>query len=597
MKARNLEPCKVTKEALLAATIEDLPDGIVITDLEGRIVYVNKATVQLFGYEPRELIGKSPAFLRAAPDNKEEIQQDILQRLRNNEQWCGRLLQQRKDGSTYKAELEIFPVLHADGTPIAWAGIQRDLEALVESEQMYQRMFNGGNDIVFVYRINEQGQVGNFVEINDIACTRLGYTREELLQMSPLDISCSSGPYADAEIRQELLYHRNLIFETKLLAKNGAKIPVEVNTHLFQLKGRLKVLSIARDLSERKEMEAALKTEKIEKDAILSAISDYVVYYDANMSIKWANRAAELAGECLGVEECYWIWHGRNSPCPNCPVLKTIETGFLHIEEITTLDGRLLLVNAYPVKNDNGETIGAVKVAKDITEAKQIEAQMSYLERLNLIGQMAAAIGHEVRNPMTTVRGLLQVLKSRKEYCKDENYFELMIEEIDRANSIITQFLSLAQNRSLEKIEQNLNTIVRSFIPLIQAKVYESNHNLQVELGDIPSLPLDQKEINQLILNLTQNGLEAMPAGGCLTIKTYLDGETVVLVVADQGSGIEKQVLEQLGTPFVTTKDSGTGLGLAVCYRIAENHNAKIEVETGPTGTTFFVRFPVNKKD
>lgn len=114
---------------------------------------------------------------------------------------------------------------------------------------------------------------------------------------------------------------------------------------------------------------------------------------------------------------------------------------------------------------------------------------------------------------------------------------------------------------------------------------------VKVELGEIPDLPLNEKEIRQLILNLVRNGLEAMNQGGYLLIKTFKSGEKVFLAVQDQGEGIDGDVLKKLGTPFFTTKDTGTGLGLAVCYNIAARHNASIEVETSPTGTTFYVQF------
>lgn len=166
-----------------------------------------------------------------------------------------------------------------------------------------------------------------------------------------------------------------------------------------------------------------------------------------------------------------------------------------------------------------------------------------------------------------------------------------MIDELDRANSIITEFLSLAKNRTVSKKMLNLNSIVEVLFPLIQADAMRSDKFIQIEIGDIPDLLLDDKEMRQLVLNLVRNGLEAMPPGGRLTIKTFYEGENVVLAVQDEGRGIEQDVLEKLGTPFYTTKDSGTGLGLAVCYSIAARHNASIRVKTGPSGTTFSVVF------
>lgn len=168
-----------------------------------------------------------------------------------------------------------------------------------------------------------------------------------------------------------------------------------------------------------------------------------------------------------------------------------------------------------------------------------------------------------------------------------------MIEELDRANSIITQFLSLAKNKPVAKVRQSLNNIVETIYPLIKADVFKADKDIGLELASIPSLFLDEKEIRQLILNLVRNGLEAMSTNGTIIIKTHADSEDVVLEVKDQGNGIEPSILDKLGTPFVTTKENGTGLGLSVCYSIASRHNARIDVQTSPSGTTFFVRFKV----
>ncbi len=227
----------------------------------------------------------------------------------------------------------------------------------------------------------------------------------------------------------------------------------------------------------------------------------------------------------------------------------------------------------------------------DITELRRYEKEMARLDRLNLIGEMSASISHELRNPMTTVKGFLQLLREREKYAQEKEFFDLMVSELDRANSIITEFLSLARDKAVEMKMNNLNSILKPLVSLIEADVVKEDKSVILDLGDIPEILLDKKEIHQVILNLTRNGLEAMSPKGCLTIKTFLDGEEVVLAVQDQGKGIEPEVLEKLGTPFFSTKDNGTGLGLAVCYSIAERHKARIDVETGSNGTTFMVRF------
>jgi PAS domain S-box-containing protein len=238
-----------------------------------------------------------------------------------------------------------------------------------------------------------------------------------------------------------------------------------------------------------------------------------------------------------------------------------------------------------------GETC-LLSIFTDITEQKKMEIEMYRLDRLGLVGEMAASIGHEIRNPMTTVRGFLQIMRSNEECIQNKEYFDIMIEELDRANSIISEFLSLARNKMVELKPADLRSILTNIIPLLQANAMINNQVINLETEDIPKLLLDEKEIRQLILNLVRNGIESMEYGGILTIKTYTDNEGIVLAVEDQGNGIEPELLEKLGTPFVTTKEKGTGQGLAVCYGIAARHNAKIRIETGSNGTTFFIIFP-----
>jgi signal transduction histidine kinase len=166
-----------------------------------------------------------------------------------------------------------------------------------------------------------------------------------------------------------------------------------------------------------------------------------------------------------------------------------------------------------------------------------------------------------------------------------------MISELDRANSIITEFLSISRTKAAELAQQNLNDIINNLLPLILVDATGGNKRVLTDLGEIPELLLNEKEIRQLILNLARNGLEAMEEGGCLTILTLREENKVTLAVKDEGSGISPEVLDRLGTPFFTTKDKGTGLGLAVCYGIAARHNAQISVESNSQGTIFFVKF------
>ncbi len=244
-----------------------------------------------------------------------------------------------------------------------------------------------------------------------------------------------------------------------------------------------------------------------------------------------------------------------------------------------------LEINIYPFQ------AGVSFYFRDISGRKQFESEMSRLDRLSLVGQMAAGIGHEIRNPLTTVRGFLQLLSDKDSCLQYREFFSLMIEELDRANTIITEFLSLDKDRAIRLKMKNINRIIEAILPLISTEANEKKINMNINLEEVPDMLVDEKEICQLILNLVQNGFEAMTAGGELSIGTSMGNGEVILSVQDQGKGIPDDILEKLGTPFFTTKDSGTGLGLAICYSIAVRHGAVINIETGAGGTTFFVRF------
>jgi PAS domain S-box-containing protein len=262
----------------------------------------------------------------------------------------------------------------------------------------------------------------------------------------------------------------------------------------------------------------------------------------------------------------------------------------VHFESSTIYDDSYHEFTVYPFDE------GICCFIRDITEKRKYESELKRLSGLDLIGQMAAGISHEIRNPMTTVRGFLQLLNQKDECVKYNDYFQLMIEELDRANTIISEFLSMGNTRTTDVQKLDLNSLIQEIGPLMMADAFNQNKYIQLETSEIPALLLNRNETRQLLLNLARNGLDAMGQGKGLIIKTYQEDDCVVLAVQDQGDGIQPEVLEKLGTPFFTTKDNGTGLGLGVCYAIAARHNAKIEIQTGPDGTTFFVKYKLVTK-
>ncbi|MGO4546824.1 nitrogen regulation protein NR(II) [Paenibacillus sp. 2TAB23] len=235
---------------------------------------------------------------------------------------------------------------------------------------------------------------------------------------------------------------------------------------------------------------------------------------------------------------------------------------------------------------------GAALIAQDVTELRHLQDEVGRMERLSLVGQMAASITHEIRNPMAVIRGFVQLIQERSPKNQEE-YFRIVIEELDRANMIISDFLSLAQNRALIMEPSSLHDIINELVPLLNADANLRGQLLEVSLCEhMPLLMMNNREIKQLFLNLARNGMEAMGNKGSLHISTRYLGDKVELRIEDQGTGIPPEQMKHLFEPFFSTKTQGTGLGLPLCLSIAERHNGCIDVESREgEGTTFIVTF------
>jgi signal transduction histidine kinase len=213
------------------------------------------------------------------------------------------------------------------------------------------------------------------------------------------------------------------------------------------------------------------------------------------------------------------------------------------------------------------------------------------LDQLNLLNQIAKGIAHEVRNPMATVLGYLQLLSQKDEFSGFKDRFELMIDELRWANTTIEQLLLLARSRSGHRRLENLNYLIMTLMPQLTQVATLGGNEIMLDLKHgIPLVYVDEKEVHQLIVHIVSNGLQAMQEGQ-LTIRTSLNNKRVVLTVEDQGSGIPLNHQDKIGMPFFSTKENALGLGLAICNSIAERNKADISYNTSPNGTKFHVRF------
>lgn len=380
-------------------------------------------------------------------------------------------------------------------------------------------------------------------------------------------------------------------FQNHLTTVNQ-RLQQEINERLqaeFRLREKNEQLQF--EITERIRAEREAREQKRQLETILINSPDIIARYALDGSHLFISEAGKIFS--LNQQQTVFFHDGNLSVWSkhfHC-VLDEGKTAEFDIECGAEHNKRIFFARLVPEFDDSRKITSVLGFFSDVTSLKRVEKEMARLDRLDIIGQMAASIGHEVRNPMTTVRGFLQLFGRKGGFLDYREEFSLMISELDRANEIITEFLSLAKNKAICLNKTCLNRLVKAVYPLLKADALEQGHDLELELGEIKDVLLDEKEIRQLILNLVKNGFEAMHLRGHVKIRTYEEGNCIKLAVHDNGSGIPDEVQKQLGTPFITTKDKGTGLGLPVCYRIAERHHARLEFETSPSGTTFILSF------
>ncbi len=252
------------------------------------------------------------------------------------------------------------------------------------------------------------------------------------------------------------------------------------------------------------------------------------------------------------------------------------------------------ILNGAPIIDTaTGRVSGAIAIYHDISEAEKTKQEMARLEGLNAIGETAGSVAHELRNPACTIRGFVELLQKK---CRDDHqeYFGIILEELDRMNGIIEDFLSLTRNRLVDKMPLDINEVLRSLYPLILSDAIKNGIELEYNLCDkVDAFELNPKEIRQLVLNLARNGIDAMEPRGILRIATEKAVNGVTLVIKDTGTGIRPELINKIFEPFYTSKQNGTGLGLAVCRHIVEGHAGAIKVESEVNkGTTFTMFFP-----
>jgi two-component system sporulation sensor kinase A len=362
----------------------------------------------------------------------------------------------------------------------------------------------------------------------------------------------------------------------------------------------IEVIASCVDISERKKTEEVLRETKELFESLIENSPDGICIADIEGTVIRVNPAfeqiygwsvEELVGSKLPIFPDH-LMHELKDDCAHVKAGKKITNR----ESVRRRkDGELINVifSVSPIKNAEGRVIALAGINRDITESKRTEEFLKKSDKLNVVGQLAAGLAHEIRNPLTSLRGFIQMLKpvSKKEH------YDIMISELDRINSIISEFLAIAKPDGVNFKNNDIGLIIKNVISLLESQAIL--HSIQIHVDLKSSLPLifcSEVQIKQVFVNILKNAIEAMPNGGEIHINAFVHKNNFVLIqFIDQGAGIPEYMMRRVGEPFFTTKDYGTGLGLMMCYKIVESHQGSISIQSSPgKGTIVDVLLPID---
>ena len=326
-------------------------------------------------------------------------------------------------------------------------------------------------------------------------------------------------------------------------------------------------------------------------DSLLDNLSTSILVVDPEGLLVMANAVAR---QRFGAELVLEIKQPLPEPLAAVARMERALAGEVTPEEDVHWGNTTLEVQTVPLKDGRGVVVGAIWLARDVTQVRSMEQQVRRVEKLAAIGELAAGAAHEIRNPLTSIRGFMQLLQARASRA-DGDYFQIILNEIDRIDGIIRDMLLLARPAEVMRVETHLPTLLAEVLFMHQTELEAQNISVAKEFSPAAETSaIDPKMFRQLLLNLVINAMQAMPYGGTLRLALRSEGaDSVVLEVGDTGVGIPPDNLKRLFVPFFTTKEEGTGLGLALCYSIVQAHGGRIDVTSQlGLGTTFTIKWP-----
>lgn len=601
----NLQPYKTL--------FEHYPDAVYVLDPAENFIWVNQAAVELIGYRLEECVNK--AFLPSISDEVIEKARDHFQKALQGETQSYEVVIRNRAGQLRVTHTSNVPVI-IDGEVVCVYVVARDI---TESKQAEEQLRKSEKSLMEAQRMAQLGSWEwdvreNIIFPTEELCRIFGTTPEGMNTIGKFmaRIHEEDREFVHQSV-QAALAGSSYNIEFRICRENDDAMRVihAYGEVIFDEQGQpVRMIGLDHDITERKEKERQLLASEERYRMITEHSLDLITIHTlVEINILFASPACRtLLGyepeELVGVS-AYNLIHPDDIATIQEYHRQTLEGHYVHTFEyrIRRKTGEYIWFETTGKMIEDGYSSlqQIVCVSRDITARKQLEEDRQNTEqlllkseKLSIAGQLAAGIAHEIRNPLTAIKGFLQLMKHDDK--SNERYIDIMFAEMDRIEMILGELLVLAKPQVDVHVDQDLQTIVLDVVTLIYPQALMHNIEIVTRVtGRALQVACDGNQLKQVFINFLKNAIEAMPQGGVITIELGVhDQDQLRVRFIDEGCGIPEERLARLCEPFYTTKEKGTGLGLMVSKKIIENHRGLMEVSSRVgVGTTVDVYLPL----
>lgn len=596
------------------ALIYTIPDIVYFKDIQGRNMLVNKAFEEFVGLKESEIVGKTDAeiFPHDLTVHCRLSDMEVMKTrktLRIEEKGTS------KDGKDACFDSIKSPLFDNHGNLIGVVGVSRDITERKHNEEqlgLFRTLINQSNDAIFI----DDSETGRFLDVNDKACSSLGYSRDELLKMGVVDIEANITDHFSWEAHvKEVKEQGTMVLEGRLKRRDGMTFPVEVNVRYITQGQQDFMVAVVRDITERKEQEQKYKAVihgTMDSFWMLDRDGRFLDVNDATCNLLGYSREELLRMRVSDVEAAEMPEEVSDH------IRRVKETGGDRFESRhRRKDGSIIdvEVSVRYLDINSGQFYAFIR---DITErkraeerkiAKLMEEERLKTQRLESLGVLAGGIAHDFNNILTAILGNIS-LATQFLNPSDKAYKHLSEAEkaIFLAQGLTQQLLTFSRGGAPMKTTLSIPSVVRESAEFI---LRGTNVRCAFVIPEkIKPVEADEGQIRQVIHNLVINALHAMPQGGVITIRCenmtigpkaplpLKEGDYVRVSVEDSGIGIPEEHLSRIFDPYFTTKQTGSGLGLSTSYSIIKRHDGLITVNSRlGTGTIFHIYLPASDKE